>query len=175
MLESGGRLEGELNYYEYGVVSIKLELPFETDWPRLIELSCRWMTTPELEAQAAQMVRRCLETGSTGVDRAARKLAQRRLHHHSFEGVPALTAAELIARARERDRADRSRRAGGAFSGGNRGDSRFQVVLLSGRFAGGGLDGGLYSAIRRRTPLRRFSCWNTPTHSCWSFATTTRC
>src|SRR5580698_10095657 len=50
------RLEGELNYYEYGVVSIKLELPFETDWPELVELSSRWMTAPDLEARAAQMV-----------------------------------------------------------------------------------------------------------------------
>jgi hypothetical protein len=60
-LESGSRLEGELNYYEYGVVSIKLELPFETDWPELVELSSRWMTAPDLEARAAQMVRKCLE------------------------------------------------------------------------------------------------------------------
>src|SRR5580658_6767962 len=36
VLESGSRLEGELNYYEYGVISIKLELAFATDWPRLI-------------------------------------------------------------------------------------------------------------------------------------------
>jgi hypothetical protein len=61
VLESGSRIEGELNYYEYGVVSIKLEVPFETDWPELIDLSHRWMSAPELEAQAAQMVRHCLE------------------------------------------------------------------------------------------------------------------
>ena len=31
VLESGSRLQGELNFYEYGAVSIKLELPFEVD------------------------------------------------------------------------------------------------------------------------------------------------
>jgi hypothetical protein len=53
VLPSGSRLEGELNYYEYGVVSLKLELPFETDWPQLVDLSCQWMTMPEVEAHAA--------------------------------------------------------------------------------------------------------------------------
>jgi hypothetical protein len=61
VLENGERLEGELNYYEYGVVSIKLELPFKTDWAQLIELSCRWMAAPEVEAKAGQTVGRYLE------------------------------------------------------------------------------------------------------------------
>ena len=41
MLESGSRLRGELNYYDYGVVSIKLERPFQADWPQLIRLPGR--------------------------------------------------------------------------------------------------------------------------------------
>ena len=61
VLDNGSRLEGQLNYYEYGVVSIKLEVPFETDWQQLTELSHRWMSTPDLEARAAQTVRQCLE------------------------------------------------------------------------------------------------------------------
>ncbi len=56
-LESGSRLQGELNYYEYGVVSIKLELPFEVDWPQLVDLSSRWIDAPELEARAVSTVR----------------------------------------------------------------------------------------------------------------------
>src|SRR5436305_1543899 len=47
LLSGGSRLHGELNYYEYGVVSIKLELPFEADWRQLVELSSGWMATPE--------------------------------------------------------------------------------------------------------------------------------
>ena len=60
-LENGGRLQGELNYYEYGVVSIKLELPFEVDWPQLVDLSSRWIAAPELEAQAVRTVRDCMK------------------------------------------------------------------------------------------------------------------
>ena len=61
MLESGSRLRGELNYYEYGVVSIKLELPFELDWPQLVDLSSRWIAAPELEARAVRIVRDSLK------------------------------------------------------------------------------------------------------------------
>jgi hypothetical protein len=57
VLDNGSRLQGELNYYEYGVVSIKLELPFEVDWPQLVDLSSRWIAAPELEARAARTVR----------------------------------------------------------------------------------------------------------------------
>jgi len=61
VLESGSRLQGELNYYEYGAVSIKLELPFEVDWPQLVDLSSRWIDAPELEARALRAVRDCLK------------------------------------------------------------------------------------------------------------------
>jgi hypothetical protein len=60
VLESGSRLRGEVNYYEYGVVSIKLELPFEATWPQLTDLSSRWVANPEPESCAAESVRRCL-------------------------------------------------------------------------------------------------------------------
>ena len=48
VLESGSRFQGELNYYECGVVSLKLELPFEIDWPQLVDPSSRWIAAPEL-------------------------------------------------------------------------------------------------------------------------------
>ncbi len=96
VLENGSRLEGELNYYEYGVVSIKLELPFETGWPELVELSSRWMTAPELETRAAQMVRRCLETARPAlIGPRENWLSEDYTVIHLKES--ALTAAELIA------------------------------------------------------------------------------
>lgn len=61
VLASGNRFQGELNYYEYGVVSLKLELPFELDWPELIALSSRWIAAPELEAEVAKTVRQAVQ------------------------------------------------------------------------------------------------------------------
>src|SRR5260370_26008832 len=46
VLESGSRFQGELNYYEYGVVSLKLELPFEVDWPQLVDLPAVGLPLP---------------------------------------------------------------------------------------------------------------------------------
>jgi hypothetical protein len=98
VLEGGSRLEGELNYYEYGVVSIKLEMPFQADWPQLTDISSRWMTTPELEAQAVRTVRRCV----SGVHQALIKPYENWLSEdyyiiHLKDTRPALTAGELIA------------------------------------------------------------------------------
>jgi hypothetical protein len=58
---NGGRFDGEVNYYEYGVVGVKLGLPFELDWPDLVSLSSKWIADPRLEAEALQIVRGCLE------------------------------------------------------------------------------------------------------------------
>src|SRR5262245_60687919 len=50
VFKNGGRFNGEVNYYEYGVVSVKLGLPFELDWPELVALSSKWIADPQLEA-----------------------------------------------------------------------------------------------------------------------------
>jgi len=61
LLETGERLQGQINYYEYGVVSIELQLPFEFGWSELIRLAGRWIAAPEIEKRAAESVRRSLE------------------------------------------------------------------------------------------------------------------
>jgi hypothetical protein len=98
VLESGSRVRGELNYYEYGVVSIKLELPFHGDWRQLTELSSRLMTTPEPEAQAVQTVRRCLDRAHSAMIKPHEWLSEDYyIIHLNDTAKPALTAAELIA------------------------------------------------------------------------------
>jgi len=61
VFKNGGRFNGEVNYYEYGAVSVKFGLPFELDWPELVALSSKWIADQELEAQALQIVRQCVE------------------------------------------------------------------------------------------------------------------
>jgi len=60
-LASGERIEGTLHFYDYGVVSVKLELRFESDWRQLVERASRWIDAPEVEQQANSIVRRRLE------------------------------------------------------------------------------------------------------------------
>jgi hypothetical protein len=47
----------KLRYFDYGVVSIEIELQFETDWPGLIALSNRWIEAGEAEQRGLQSAR----------------------------------------------------------------------------------------------------------------------
>ena len=61
ILDSGERLEGEIKYYDYGVVSLVFELPFSGGWDTLVELSCRWTSDTNFEALASRIVKQKLE------------------------------------------------------------------------------------------------------------------
>src|ERR1019366_6168071 len=61
VLESGERLEGQIKYYDYGVVSLGFELPFSGGWDRLVQLSCRWTSDTNFETLATRVVKQKLE------------------------------------------------------------------------------------------------------------------
>jgi hypothetical protein len=61
ILESGERLEGQIKYYDYGVVSLVFELPFTGDWDTLVQLSCRWTSDTNFETLAGRIVKQKLE------------------------------------------------------------------------------------------------------------------
>ena len=58
ILDSGERLEGQIKYYDYGVVSLVFELPFSGDWDTLIRLSSRWTSDTNFEALASRIDRK---------------------------------------------------------------------------------------------------------------------
>lgn len=57
LLESGEQLAGQIKFFDYGVISILLELQVEKGWEELIGLSSRWINAPEIERRAASLVR----------------------------------------------------------------------------------------------------------------------
>ncbi len=61
VLESGERLDGEIKYYDYGVVSLVFELPFSGGWDTLVQLSCRWTSDTNFETLATRVVKQRLE------------------------------------------------------------------------------------------------------------------
>src|SRR4030081_812978 len=61
ILEGGERLEGEIKYYDYGVVSLVFELPFSADWNTLAQLSSRWTSDTNFEGLATRLVNQKLE------------------------------------------------------------------------------------------------------------------
>jgi hypothetical protein len=61
VLESGERLQGQIKYYDYGVVSVVLELPFAGDWDTLVRLGSRWVWDVDFAGHAARIARQKLE------------------------------------------------------------------------------------------------------------------
>jgi hypothetical protein len=57
VLKSGERVFPQIKYYDYGVISVLLEFPFECNWEGLVQLASGWVPSPELEQQAQQIVR----------------------------------------------------------------------------------------------------------------------
>jgi hypothetical protein len=46
-----------LKVYDYGVIGIALELPFESDWSGLVQLASRWIGSAEIEREAAEVAK----------------------------------------------------------------------------------------------------------------------
>src|SRR5580704_7978246 len=61
ILESGEHLEGEIKYFDYGVISVVFELPFSGDWNKLVQLSSRWVWDTNFESLASRIVKQKLE------------------------------------------------------------------------------------------------------------------
>ncbi len=54
----GERFQARIKYYDYGIVSLELELPFESDWDQLVKLSSRWIASAELDRVALELARK---------------------------------------------------------------------------------------------------------------------
>jgi hypothetical protein len=58
------RIEGRTRYYDCGVVSIELELPFECDWKSLVAQSSRWIGSADLQSEAYKLLQTALSRGA---------------------------------------------------------------------------------------------------------------
>src|ERR1700745_3340746 len=61
VLDSGERLDAQIRYYDYGVLSVVFELPFSGDWDTLVRLSSRWVWDTDFTSLAAKIVKKKLE------------------------------------------------------------------------------------------------------------------
>ncbi|HWE87688.1 MAG TPA: hypothetical protein VG267_22285 [Terracidiphilus sp.] len=57
VLDSGERLEGELKYFDYGVVSVIYQLPFSGNWDSLVHLASRWVWDVDFASRVEPIVR----------------------------------------------------------------------------------------------------------------------
>jgi len=56
-LSRGEKWDCRIKYFDYGVVSVEMELPFQTDWEGLVRFSARWIGEPEIESVSAELLR----------------------------------------------------------------------------------------------------------------------
>jgi len=61
VMESGERLDVQIKYYDYGVLSVVFELPFSGDWDTLVRLSSRWVWDTDFTSFAQKIVKQKLE------------------------------------------------------------------------------------------------------------------
>lgn len=93
-LATGETANASLRYFDYGAVSLEIELPFESDWTELIALSNRWIEAGEVEQRGVKRVRNRLQSLMTAlrkpyaewVDEAYYVLDLRTVHEESREG-----------------------------------------------------------------------------------------
>lgn len=61
VLKTGETIGGSTKYYDYGVVSIEMELAFAGSWESLVAQSSHWIGAPELEEKANELLRGALD------------------------------------------------------------------------------------------------------------------
>ena len=98
VLESGERLDVQIKYYDYGVLSVVFELPFSGDWDTLVRLASRWVWDTDFTSFAQKIVKQKIERARP----ALVKLYESWLHEDDFifhvrdlAGNP--SASELLA------------------------------------------------------------------------------
>jgi hypothetical protein len=61
VIESGERLDVQIKYYDYGVLSVVFELPFSGDWDTLVRLAGRWVWDTDFTSFAQKIVKQKIE------------------------------------------------------------------------------------------------------------------
>lgn len=64
-VRSGEKVEIRIRYFEYGVASVEMQMPFRSSWSEIASLASRWIAFSELEGLAMSLLRESLaRTGS---------------------------------------------------------------------------------------------------------------
>ncbi len=96
VLSGGERLEGEIKYYDYGVVSVIYQLTFSGDWESLVSLASRWVWDVDFAARVEPVVRERLERAAAAMVKPyARWLSEDYFIFHLRDDAGTLSAADL--------------------------------------------------------------------------------
>src|SRR6478609_7184956 len=97
ILDSGERLEGQIKYYDYGVLSVVFELPFSGDWDTLVQMGSRWVWDVDFEKHASRIARQRLERAAPALVKPyAEWLSEDYFIFHVREIAGSPSAADLL-------------------------------------------------------------------------------
>ena len=97
VLDSGERLDAQIRYYDYGVLSVVFELPFSGDWDTLVRLSSRWVWDTDFTSLASKIVKNKLERARPALIKPYKDwLHEDYFTFHVREIVTKPTASELL-------------------------------------------------------------------------------
>jgi hypothetical protein len=98
VLESGERLDGQIKYYDYGVLSVVFELPFSGHWDTLVRLGSRWVWDTDFTSFASLIVTKKLELAAPAIVKPYKEWLHEDyfiFHVREIAGNP--SSAELLA------------------------------------------------------------------------------
>ena len=96
LLPGGEQLEGEIKYYDYGVVSVLYTLSFSGDWQELVHLASQWVWDADFAARVEPIVRERLENAKAAMVKPyARWLTEDYFIFHVREEAGAPSTADL--------------------------------------------------------------------------------
>ncbi len=175
VLNSGERVFPQIKYYDYGVISVLLEFPFECDWDGMVRLASRWVPNPALEQQAQQIVRGRLDKIAPAIVRPYDDWLNEDYYIFLLthiagdpQGIDLVQShGPQIAQVLRGEQTPLARSI-------NADALQSSVFYYPNDLVTVGWNAALvYDTRRTRKPQSRF--WSTPIRSCWSFATTMTC
>lgn len=100
-LRSGEKVTCSVKYYEYAIVEVQLEVPFEGSWDALMTATSRWMDAPDVEPECRTVVTKHLAKTSTAIIKAREEWFQEDylvvdLHQMRDEEDAIVTAEQMI-------------------------------------------------------------------------------
>jgi hypothetical protein len=99
VLETGERLEGQIKYYDYGVLSLIFELPFSGDWDKLVQLASRWVWNSDFDRFASRIAHEKLERAAPAIVKPYKEwLNEDYFIFHVREVAGSPSAADLLAK-----------------------------------------------------------------------------
>jgi hypothetical protein len=100
-LKSGEHVVCSIKYYEYAIVEVQFEVPFQGDWETLLAQTARWMDAPDLEPEARAVVSKHLQRTSAAVIKPREEWFQENylvvdLHQMKDEDGSTVTADKIL-------------------------------------------------------------------------------